>query len=266
MTMTDWLTNALRPHSFRGKLRLLGPLTPRQGRRAASVFNLRMELDLSDSIQRHIYLGAYEPHETDIVRRWLKPGMTFVDAGANVGYFTALAASCMGPSGRVFSFEPQPQSFRKLSAMIERNRLHQVSAFQCGLSSAEGELPLYLAPEDDGEQNATMVAHGAARRVVVPVKTLDQCARDFNIDRIDLLKVDVEGHEPQLFKGAARLLAERRIRAVLCEFNQVWLEKAGSSAEALHSELERAGFKDEDGAAHFNPSTMVTRFLYLPAA
>jgi FkbM family methyltransferase len=265
--MVDWLANTLRPHPFRGKLRLLDPLAPRQGRRSASVFNFEMQLDLADTIQRHIYLGTYEPRETALVREWLKPGMTFVDAGANVGYFTALAASCVGPSGRVFAVEPQPKVYEQLAAMVQRNRLTQVRAFQCGLSAAEGELPLYLPPESDGEhhttRNATMIAHGASRQIAVPVKTLDACIAEWGIERVDLLKIDVEGHEPQVFQGAARALVERRIRAILCEFNEFWLRRAGSSAQQLHALLAAAGFTDLAGSPHFPPAGMETRFLYL---
>lgn len=260
--VTDWLTNTLRPHPFRGKLRLLDSLTPRQGRREASIFNLRMELDLSDSIQRNIYLGTYEPGETQEVRRWLKPGMTFVDAGANVGYFTALAATCVGPTGRLFSCEPQPDSFRRLTAMLERNALSQVRAFPWGLSSDEGEVSLYLAPEAGGDQNATMVPHAGARTITVQVRTLDACAREWAVERIDLLKIDVEGHEPKVFRGAAQLLAERRIRAILCEFNDFWLTRAGSSAAELYAELRRFGFNDEIGTPP-PPGCMETRFLKL---
>src|SRR5260370_8741379 len=103
--------------------------------------------------------------------------------------------------------------------MIQQNGLTQVRVFQCGLSAAEGELPLYLAPESAGENNATMVAHGASRQVAVPVKTLDACMREWGIEQIGLLKIDVEGHEPQVFQGAASALADPRILAILSEFN-----------------------------------------------
>jgi FkbM family methyltransferase len=265
MILGEWLANTLRPHPFRGKLRLLDRLVPRQGRRSASVFKLEMHLDLADSIQRSIYLGTYEPWEAALVRKWLKPGMTVVDAGANVGYYSALAASCVGPSGRVFAVEPQPKSYRQLAEMIEQNGLTQVRAFQCGLSAAEGELPLYLSPESTGAHNATMVYPGASvsRQITVPVKTLDACIRDWGIQRIDLLKIDVEGHEPKVFQGAAAALAERRIRAILCEFNEFWLRRAGSSAQQLYALLSGAGFTDPEGPRHFSSASMETLFMYL---
>ena len=131
-----------------------------------------------------------------------------LDAGANIGYYSALAATCVGRSGRVFSMEPQPKTYRQLAKMVEENHLAQIRVYQCGLSATEGELPLYLQPELSGENNATMVPHGASRQVLVPVKTLDACIREWGIEKIDLLKIDVEGHEPQVFQGAAAALAE----------------------------------------------------------
>src|ERR1041385_7304916 len=92
--LSELLVETLRPYHFRGKLRLLRALTPSQGERLAGVFGTRMHLDLGEDIQRHIYLGAFEPRETALVRHWLHPGMTFVDVGANAGYYTALAAHC----------------------------------------------------------------------------------------------------------------------------------------------------------------------------
>ncbi len=97
--MFDWLVQLLRPFSFRGKYRLLTALIPKQGQREACIFGVRSTLDLSDLIQRFIYLGCYEPLETAAVRKVLRPGMTFVDAGANIGYFTWLAARLVGPTG-----------------------------------------------------------------------------------------------------------------------------------------------------------------------
>src|SRR3954453_6323025 len=89
----ETLLRVLRPVPFRGKYRLLHRLVPRTGTRTAEVFGARMELDLSDWIQRNIYLGSYERQETRVFRRLLKAGDVAVDVGANVGYFTPLAAS-----------------------------------------------------------------------------------------------------------------------------------------------------------------------------
>jgi hypothetical protein len=86
MGLADHTIAALRPLRFRGKNRLLGWLLPDKGIREARVFGYRVELDLGDFIQRMVYLGSYERHETGLVARYLRRGMTVVDAGANIGY------------------------------------------------------------------------------------------------------------------------------------------------------------------------------------
>ncbi len=262
--LSDGLSHMLRPYPFRGKLRLLDALTPRAGQRSVRIFDTEMDLDLGDSIQRQIYLGAYEPRETALARAWLRPGMTFVDVGANVGYFTALAASCVGRSGRIFAIEPQPYAHERLAEMISRNALAQARTLWGGLSDAAGELPLYMPSETASEHNATMGPHANDRRISVPVKTLDDCMAEWGIERIDLMKVDVEGHEPKVFDGAAGALKAGRIQAVLCEFNDFWLRHAGGGAQELYDRLLRAGFVDTQGEAHFIAGDMQTRFLRLP--
>lgn len=263
-TLPDWLASTLRPHPFRGKLRLLDALVPHQGQRCAEVFRSRMELDLMDEIQRMIYLGTYEPIETAFVRQWLKPGMTFVDVGANVGYFTALAADCVGQEGAVYAIEPQPDIHKHLERMVEKNGLLNVCTVCGGLSDKPGKLPLYLPADPAAGHNATMTAHSTTRCVSVPVYTLDHCMSEWGIYQIDLLKIDVEGHEPQVLRGAQRAFAERRIKAVLCEFNDFWLRFAGSSAQDLYRTFIDAGFEDLQGEPCFTEEIQ-NRFLQLKA-
>jgi len=256
----DALIGTLRPIHFRGKLRMLGGIAPKRGERTARVFGCDMRLDLGEAIQRWIYLGAFEPEETAVVRDWLRPGMTFLDVGANVGYFTLLGASRVGRSGRVFAVEPSPYAYGRLSGTVRANGLSQVRTFQMGLSSADGELPLYLPPESDGFHSPSMSA-GWENRVTVPVRRLDDCLDEWGVETVDLVKMDVEGHESHILEGASRSLASGRIRAVLCEFNDYWLRQQGSSPEALYETLVRAGFVDRAGTPEFAPGGCETRFL-----
>jgi hypothetical protein len=113
----------IRPFRFRGKYRLLNLVTPNEGIRNARVFGLQFELDLGDWIQRSIYLGTFEPLETRLVAGFLAPGMTVIDVGANVGYYTALAASRVGSKGRIFAIEPGARAFARLEKLIAKNHL-----------------------------------------------------------------------------------------------------------------------------------------------
>jgi FkbM family methyltransferase len=221
-----------------------------------------MELDLSDFIQRQIYLGTFEPKETLAVTDYLRPGMTFVDVGANVGYYTALAArKVAGAGGRVVAFEPSPYAFGRLKRLVEANGLNYVTVMNMGLSDSSGKTKIYLGAGSDNH-SPTMVAHEGANAIEVSIVTLDAEAERLGLDRLDLIKIDVEGHEPKVLAGAKRLLRERRIRAVLCEFNELWLRQAGSSPRELEQIFREAGLvEDHQGDAH---PGFDNRFFRLP--
>ena len=242
-SLIDKFMEASRPIHFRGKTRFMNRIGPSEGTRSTRIFDAEFQLDLSDFIQRQIYLGVFEPHETRIARTSLRPGMTFVDVGANVGYYTAVAANIVGKSGRVYAFEPSPYAFGKLRSMVERSRFSHVTATQCGLSDAPGKVNLYLG-RDSHNHTPTMIAHENTDATAVSVDTLDNMSDVLGIDRIDLLKIDVEGYEARVLAGASRLLGARRIRAILCEFNEHWLSRAGSSPDHLEEIVRHAGFKE----------------------
>ncbi len=257
----DPLIDALRPLRFRGKGRLLGPLVSPSGRKNARVFGYRLNLELDDHIQRNIYLGTYEPSETRTVLNWLRPGMTFVDIGANIGYFTFLAASIVGPAGRVFAVEPGPGTFAQLESSVAENHLG-VEIHNIGLSDHPGELPLYLPSEHLHNNSPTMVEHAEmGRKVMVPVRTLDQCLDDWDVGSVDLLKMDVEGHEPRVLSGGENSLRSGRIKAILCEFNDFWLRQAGSSPRELHDTLIQFGFDPRDEPHEF-PTGCIETLLF----
>jgi FkbM family methyltransferase len=254
------IVGAFRPIRVRGKGRLLSSLLPHIGDRQANVFGCSMNLDLSDWIQRNIYFGTYEREETEIVKRYLRSGMTFVDVGANVGYYTVLAASLVGSTGHVFAFEPSPYAFQRLSQMAERNKLLQVRCFRAGLGEKTGECSLYLGPGNN--HSPTMIEHaGLSPMAEAEVLTLDEWVNDWKVSRIDVLKLDIEGWESKLLRGAARLLADRRINSVLCEFNEYWLKEAGSSPKELLAILNEAGFVDSGSKRALG--TLETRFFVL---
>ena len=90
-------------------------------------FGGKFQVDLTDNIQRQIYFqGHYEPEITDLIKRTLKPGDTFVDIGANTGYYTVLASLLVGSEGTVHSFEPIPYIFSEMQANVSLNSLSNV--------------------------------------------------------------------------------------------------------------------------------------------
>ncbi len=259
MSLADAVVNWLRPYRFRGKGRLFGRFIPTQGVRHAVVFGGRLELDLSDLIQRQVYLGVYEREETNLVLGYLQPGMTFVDVGANIGYYTLMAASRVGPSGRVFSVEPSQYAVERLEKTVRENHLSQVTVVRGGLSDRASEERLFI-PEP-GNHTPTMLGEANAPSTAIQVKTLDVCLSEWNVERVDLIKIDVEGFEPRVLGGAAQAMAAGRIRAILCEFNDYWLRRAGTSGRQLYEKLVAAGYGDRAGTPAAFDDKVLTRLL-----
>lgn len=159
-----------------------------------------------------------EPQVQAAIGARLKPGNTFLDIGAYVGLHTLLAAKKVGRSGKVVGFEPSPSNRRLLQYHVVKNRLRNVSVEECVVSDRDGgDIPFFLLNEGDSstnsitfadvEDNASLTEKSTMIRV--PTTTLDAyCLRLHVVP--DLIKVDVEGAELSVLRGAARLLREVR--------------------------------------------------------
>jgi FkbM family methyltransferase len=227
------------------RARLLHWISPKSGEMTRQIFGSTIKLDLADYIQRSIYLDTFESRETALIKNYLQAGMTFVDVGANIGYYTLLAASLVKPEGLVIAFEPSPYAYARLAQTVKQNNLPQVKLNQVGLSDAIGTAQLFL-PREVGNHSPSMIPHHAGTPVNVPVTTLDEYIEAQKIQHIDLVKIDVEGLEPNVVRGATRAISQRRIKAILCEFNKYWLEQNGSSPRYLYKLLTDFGFKAQD--------------------
>jgi FkbM family methyltransferase len=227
---------------FRGKGRLQQQVLPKTGLVRARIFGLPVELDLSDVIQRDICAGLYEPYETAWLRTHLLPGMSFVDVGANIGYYTWLASSLVGESGRVLAFEPGPYAAARLSQILDQGFVKNVVQHQVALSDYTGEGILYVPPSSAGNYNPSMTPYlPGMTAVTTPIGVLDDYLERHNFETVDVIKIDVEGLELDVLQGASRALNAHRIRAVLCECGDHAVE-CGSSQTDLNRFLTDFGF------------------------
>jgi len=216
-----------------------------------------MSLDTRDHIQRMIYFGTYECLESKMVQNHVRPGSITVDVGANVGYYTAMFSKLVGPTGRVVAIEPSQYAFSRLLDFIQTNEITWAEPVNIGLSDVSGELPLFLA-KDSNNHTPSMVTQADANVIArVPVRRLDDLANERGITQIDLLKIDVEGFEPQVLAGAPNLLAARAIKAILVEINEYWLRANGSSPNSLRATLSAFGFKDSTPNANLDTRLFV---------
>jgi FkbM family methyltransferase len=234
--------------------------------RSVAVQQSRLVLDVTEFTAGPLYFGgaAYEPRTAECFCQRLGPGSTFVDIGANHGYFSMLAASLVGPSGRVTAFEPNPAVFEQLRTHVALNGFEQrVTAWPWALADRpESGACLYLSQVDSNSGLSsltpsadTMRAGGLSdtRTIPVPVETFDRWFAASGLDRIDLVKIDVEGAEARVVAGMSEALASRRIRAIVCE--TAW-------DSAAHRVLLAAGY----AARPLDTAGTLTNVLYTGAS
>jgi FkbM family methyltransferase len=178
--------------------------------------SLEVVIAPGEQISQAVYVsGVYEPCTTDVLRRVLKPGDTFVDVGANIGLFTMLASRWVGPSGRVLAMEPSRRELARLQDHIDRNGLRQATALRIAAGRESGTAVLHVATGRHAGLNTleSRFMHAdvdEAYTEVVPVAPLDEILPAHGIDRVDAMKVDVEGCEHDVIAGARRIMARDR--------------------------------------------------------
>lgn len=151
--------------------------------------------------------GTFELAELDFARSYLRPGDGALDIGANVGIFSVVLGGVVGESGRVLAFEPSPANIARLQANLNRNGLGMVQIFPCALGSAESQMTLHLAT-DPAYPSLMAVESGLAdgTGVLVEVRRLDGVWEAAGRPDIAFVKMDVEGAEPDVIRGASNLL------------------------------------------------------------
>ena len=187
----------------------------------------------------YVFQQDYEP-ELECLGRLLSPGMIAVDAGASYGAYTVTAARLLGASGLVLSFEPASEAYSILVHNIDLNGFTRVRAIRAALSDRHGEAELLLHPDSSRNSLATQEGSSGTSENVV-VTTLDRVFEQEGIDRVDFLKLDVEGAEGLVLRGA-RALLERSQPIVLFEVNPQATEGLGLAVSAPWDYLRHLGY------------------------
>jgi FkbM family methyltransferase len=243
---------------------------------AQLVWGLPLEVHAHEAIGYSILnTGVFDPCVTETMHRLIDPGDVVVDVGANVGYLTSLAASRAGPSGAVIAFEPHPSVFEFLGGNVRRwagTGTAPVETHQVALSdhSGSGELnagPLFHANMGLATLAGTEDAAPDDVLVTVDIRRLDEVIGDRTVG---LLKIDVEGHEPEVLRGAPELLGGGRVRDIIFEDHEPYpdastkiVEAAGYTLFSLSNDLfgVMTGAPADRGepAAWPGPSYLATR-------
>jgi FkbM family methyltransferase len=161
----------------------------------------------------------YEQENIRFLNETLKKGMTVIDVGAHIGLLTTIMAQKVGTSGRVYSFEPTPSTFRLLQKTIEINDLASVvMPFQKAVSDTRGTTTFYIT--DIVAHNSNSLANnkrtqGNDHGIEVDLISIGNLVQDFQIPRVDFIKIDAEGAELAVLKGAAVVIDAHKPKMLL---------------------------------------------------
>ncbi len=203
----------------------------------------KMRLRLDNSVEREtFYLGRfYEWELQSALERFLRPGDVFIDAGANIGMITLAAAALVGPIGTILAFEPNPAARARLQDHVSMNNLSRARLFDCALGEAPGEATLTV----DGVHTGTGTLRpqpGTIHSYKINVRRLDDFLQEIPNGRAIFLKIDTEGYDFSVLKGARQLLSRPNV-VVFAEINDKWLRELGQSAEEMVAYMTGLGFK-----------------------
>lgn len=173
----------------------------------------QFSIQLNDPCQYDLVLGIHEPEVVKWIVSDLKEGMTFLDVGANVGYYTLLGARCVGTSGKVVALEPDSEVLANLRRNIEANSVGNVQLVQGAACGTCGKVRLGRA--SSSSYSSGLYCQEAVDWIEVPAYSLDALVSQLNVGVVDLVKLDVEGAELETIEGMSNMLSVNRPKVIM---------------------------------------------------
>ena len=196
--------------------------------------------------------GEYEPQMRKVLHRYLPPGGVFIDLGANEGYFSVLASRLVGPKGLVVAIEPQSRLQHVIYTNLQVNECFNVRVIRCVVSDKTGKAQLSLAPSTNTGSSSTF----RQTKYSLPTEEVQGfCLSDLldrlGLERCDLMKVDIEGSEYDVFMSASDVLKTGVFQHIALEFHPSVLEHRRLSADDLHNHMIGCGYELDTGLGHW---------------
>lgn len=169
----------------------------------------RMYVDTTDDLVGAVIArGAFEPHVTQAITNTLRPGDTFLDLGANIGYFSLLASSLVGPTGHVVGFEARPDNVSLARLSIRENGFRNVTLHNLAVAEQDSQLKMYAPDHTSLSQVVDRSVEGAEHFVVIQAVALDDALA--GLPRLDVVKMDIDGGELRAVRGMRGVLRRHR--------------------------------------------------------
>lgn len=190
--------------------------------------------------------SEYEPFELSMISGYLKPNTVFYDIGANIGIHSIVASEKVRPNGVVVAFEPDERNLKLLRLNLEENSAKNVIVFDTALSDRDGVSTLALDNKNWGKSSLSPanVTPGALERTVrTTTRRLDRVIEENGLPLPDVMKIDIEGAEGLLVRGASNLLSMNRDLIFFCEVWPRGQTNLGTSVKWFFSNLLQMGFR-----------------------
>jgi FkbM family methyltransferase len=211
---------------------------------APTRFGQRMAGNTRDMIQQYVYyFGLWEADLTDWIAEQLQPGDTFIDVGANIGYYSLLASTRVGATGKVVAVEASPRIFQELRANLDRNSVENVRAVNMAASDRRATLQLFRGPTYNGGETSLFQGEGFVADVSIEASPLTEILQPAEITNARLIKLDIEGAEGAVLPSFLPFLnSSRRDLELIVEFHPQYLTEPGKTAADLIALVQSAGF------------------------
>lgn len=206
---------------------------------------LQIEIDARDYIGRAILEnGYYEPETVNFLGLYLKPGMTFLDIGANIGLHTLIGSSAVGSRGEVHAFEPDPFLCDVVKRNLSLNNRENTIINNVAVARQDGTKPLFLSSaESFGTTSFLPAENYSGLKLSVVTTSIDAYVRSRHLRQVDLIKLDIEGGELEALEGARGVLKDYPEAVLIVEFCETTARRFGHTTEHLRLLLKGLGFK-----------------------
>jgi len=188
-------------------------------------------------VEKPLYLnGTYEAGTLDVIKKSLREGDTFIDVGANIGLMSLFASEVIGNNGVVYSFEPEPETFMILKENVEINKVNNIRAYNVGLGNSRGKSFIYTNSYA-GRGSASLISppdQNNSKKYEIYLETLDDFILKNDIANIRMLKIDVEGWELHVLRGAKSLLQRTQAPIICIEYSKLVPTQSGQPLDIYY--------------------------------
>jgi FkbM family methyltransferase len=190
---------------------------------------------------------GYEPETKALLSSFLKPGMVFVDLGANEGFFSVIASRLVGLTGRVLAIEPQARLEPVIRHNLKLNGGANVTLVQVAISDVSGATEFNLAPDTNtGSSGLARATRYANPTQAVRTLTLDTCLREHSLAKVDVMKIDIEGYEYEAVLGAKEIFRSQMVSRVMIEIHDKLLSARGRRPQDISDFLLSCGYERQE--------------------